>query len=420
VERRPFCGVQKGGLPVQMWVDIGALISQQVPDKNGKTLPANLTSGTFEWRDLTNKGIGALFEGKIVYDKTYGHATYGCATCCGYYGLASLNFNPLGIPLLSTSGNGVGVMDSCDSQFTDVSSYFWGNWTTGNTRIATVNTYGTHTGVAVGTTSSNTFSYLEAEGRQAPACPIKFFSPSGGDNVMPTISGPNTVWYFAGQNPSGYATSITLSSSGGSGTTWTVTAGSNKVNLSTTTGSQTTVTSSGTNFSSSVGDIGIKATAGGVDSAVFSITSRKPYYMLPETSLYVAGCPNSSQGYLSQVFYTIQDQLFDTLPGSSVPQNEYWTSNSEVVDYSGGSNWPQNNPIGGPVGPVDWSDEISAYTGTGANPVVNCSGPHTAVVHWAQQWRFGSTTPGQGQLVQADMLQKYLNDANHTNVVSPQ
>ncbi|MGA8216580.1 MAG: hypothetical protein WB799_23540 [Candidatus Sulfotelmatobacter sp.] len=77
--------------------------------------------------------------------------------------------------------------DSCDGGLEDVSGYFYGNWTTANTSIATVNYSGTHTGVAVGTTTSKTSAYLQSEGKQAPSCPSRFFDPSGGDNVaVPT------------------------------------------------------------------------------------------------------------------------------------------------------------------------------------------------------------------------------------------
>jgi hypothetical protein len=58
----------------QMWVNIGQLIREHVPDKNGKTLPVDLTMGSYEIRDLTNSHVGTLFEGKIIYDKTYGNA----------------------------------------------------------------------------------------------------------------------------------------------------------------------------------------------------------------------------------------------------------------------------------------------------------------------------------------------------------
>ena len=90
-----------------MWIDVGKLIREHVPDKNGTVLPANLASGSYEFRDLTNKGIGQLFEGKVVYDKTYGHVTYGCAGCCGYVNAEDL-VDPLGMLLDSNSTNGVG------------------------------------------------------------------------------------------------------------------------------------------------------------------------------------------------------------------------------------------------------------------------------------------------------------------------
>jgi hypothetical protein len=67
----------------QMWIDVGKLIRESVPGTNGKPLPANLTSGSYEIRDLNNHAIGTFFEGKVIYDKTYGHVTYGCGLCCG-------------------------------------------------------------------------------------------------------------------------------------------------------------------------------------------------------------------------------------------------------------------------------------------------------------------------------------------------
>lgn len=65
----------------QMWIDVGKLIRESIPDKNGKPLPADLTSGSYEIRDLQNKTVGTLFEGKVIYDKTYSHVTYGCGSC---------------------------------------------------------------------------------------------------------------------------------------------------------------------------------------------------------------------------------------------------------------------------------------------------------------------------------------------------
>ncbi len=116
---------------------MGKLIREHVPDKNGNTLPADLASGSYEFRDLTNKGVGTLFEGKVIYDKTYGHVAYGCAGCCGY-AQAYVWYDPLGIPFGSGTPQGVDAPDMCLGGFRDdVSAVFFGFWVTANTSIAT-------------------------------------------------------------------------------------------------------------------------------------------------------------------------------------------------------------------------------------------------------------------------------------------
>jgi len=125
----------------QMWIDVGKLIRERVPDKNGKLLPQDLASGSYALRDLSNKFIGSLYEGKIVYDKTFGHVTYGCANCCGYSVSLALWYDPRGIPFQSTSGNGANAYDSCSGLWDDVSYDAYGNWTTSNSSIATVDYY---------------------------------------------------------------------------------------------------------------------------------------------------------------------------------------------------------------------------------------------------------------------------------------
>ena len=166
----------------QMWIDVGKLIREHAPDKNGNALPPDLTSGSYEFRDLTNTGVGTLFEGKIIYDKTYGHVVYGCGTCCGY-AQAKLFFNPLGVPLSLTSGDGVDGYENCSLTWDDVSDSFYNKWSTAYTAIATVDYYGTHTGVSVASTTSNTLAYLDGN-KHAPLCPQQLFNPSGGVNAV--------------------------------------------------------------------------------------------------------------------------------------------------------------------------------------------------------------------------------------------
>src|SRR5713101_2940350 len=139
----------------QMWIDGGKLIREHVPDKNGRVLPADLSSGSYEFRDLTDPVGGTLFEGKVIYEKTYGHVTYGCAQCCPITDLY-LTYNPLGIAFQGTAPNGVGGYN-CNGTGVNVSSYFNFHWSTANATIATVDAYATHTGDGVGSTTSTTY-----------------------------------------------------------------------------------------------------------------------------------------------------------------------------------------------------------------------------------------------------------------------
>jgi hypothetical protein len=166
----------------QMWIDVGQLIREHVPDKNGKPLPSDLTMGSYEFRDLTNKGVGSLFEGKIIYDKTYGHVAYGCGTCCGY-AQTVVFYAPLGVPFSGTAGQGVNSYQNCNLDWEDVSDSFWNTWTSANTSVATVDYYATHTGVATGSTTSYASAYLDGPNRP-PSCPRQLKTPSGGVNVQ--------------------------------------------------------------------------------------------------------------------------------------------------------------------------------------------------------------------------------------------
>jgi hypothetical protein len=139
-------------------------------------------SASYEFRDLTDTGIGNLFEGKVIYDKTYGHVAYGCASCCGYYPPVVLTYDPFGIPLSDTFLNGVSAYDYCADMMSIVDGNFYYNWGTGDTSIATVDGYGTHTGVGVGSTSSGTSGTLTSQGGRS--CPLRPQAPRGTANVV--------------------------------------------------------------------------------------------------------------------------------------------------------------------------------------------------------------------------------------------
>jgi hypothetical protein len=199
----------------QMWIDVGRLIHDRIPDKNGKLLPAELTMGSYEFRDLTDIGIGSLYEGKVIYDRTYGSATYGCANCCGYYS-PFLTYNPFGIGFGSTGLNGIEADDDCGDEDVPLDYYFVDGWTTANGSIATVkgqSNGGLHTGVGVGATTTSTVGDITV---YAPrSCPVGERGGSGADNVAQltctsavtrggsatcTVSGPSgtavSAWKF--------------------------------------------------------------------------------------------------------------------------------------------------------------------------------------------------------------------------------
>jgi hypothetical protein len=165
----------------QMWIDVGKLIRQRLPDKNGRVLPSDLSSGSYEFRDLSSHPGGTLFEGKVIYEKTYGHAVYGCNECCYYGPGVWLVFDPLGIPLLGGAQNGV-VSYDCNGTLTDVSGYFFGGWSTVDPTVATVNSSGYHNGVGVGTTTTNLVGSIPE--RRGIQCPLVQVRPRGGVNVV--------------------------------------------------------------------------------------------------------------------------------------------------------------------------------------------------------------------------------------------
>jgi hypothetical protein len=133
----------------------------------------------------------------------------------------------------------------------------------------------------------------------------------------PTISGPNTVWWFNGQNPNpaAYPTSITLTSTGGASTTWSVNEANAKISLSSMSGAQVSVSSSGGHFSGTAGDISIYVTAGGQQSTAFTITSKTPWRLVARGPS--PACFASPQTYSTTLSYDVHDN-FDTVMSADI------------------------------------------------------------------------------------------------------
>ena len=169
-----------------MWVDIGKLIRQTIPDKNGKTLPWNVTSGSYSICDISGNRTPTLFEGKVIYDKTYGHVAYGCAACCGWTQPVTLWYDPIILTFTDSADDGVFAWYPCESETDDVSSSFTGGWSSSNTSIVTVNTYGVHTGQLVSGTTTQAHGCLPTNDAHRN-CPNLCYTPSAPANVTAKI-----------------------------------------------------------------------------------------------------------------------------------------------------------------------------------------------------------------------------------------
>jgi hypothetical protein len=164
----------------QLWLDLGKIIRGQLPDRKGATFPVDLTSGTYDIRQVKGAGNPSLFEGKIIVDKTYGHLTYGCVGCCGYQAVA-YNPNPYAGGVGDRTGNTILAEGTCTNGWDDV-TYAAYNWSSTNPPVATVaNAYTSL--LTVGTsTGSGTVNLLW--GNRLKACPTDPKTPQGGINAM--------------------------------------------------------------------------------------------------------------------------------------------------------------------------------------------------------------------------------------------
>jgi hypothetical protein len=167
----------------QWWIDIGQLIHGQVPDKDGAILPAGLTAGAYQLRAIGDSPQDFLYEGKVVTDKTYGHATYGCMICCGYGGDAGPPFliaDPTGVAVADSTYADVYSVNACTGSPDNVDGYFPTWWSSDNS-ILTADFFQI-TGVALGSTSINTqaSSLPSGDGEDSPyGCPAAFAQSTG-------------------------------------------------------------------------------------------------------------------------------------------------------------------------------------------------------------------------------------------------
>jgi hypothetical protein len=171
----------------QWFVDFGQLIREQTPDKNGSTIPATTTTGAYRLQQIDNLGHDYLYEGKVITDKTYGHATYGCMTCCGYtdsdYGLPFLVNDPTNVGIGSTAPVDVYGTNACSGGI-DVIDLYFSTWSSSNTSILTASPQSVR-GVASGNAriTAHASRLPIGDGEDQRSCPQGPATTSGNGNV---------------------------------------------------------------------------------------------------------------------------------------------------------------------------------------------------------------------------------------------
>jgi hypothetical protein len=162
----------------QLWLDLGYLVHDQVPDSDGHVLPPDTTMGSYELRDLDHATVGELYEGKLVIDKTYGHAAYGCGSCCGYDAV-QLSPDTFAGPPDVDNDDCIYATDACTGGQVDVTGSGYG-WDTADASIATLPTRTLHT-VAVGSTTGSGLVQLASD--RPPECGKQVSNPQQSVNV---------------------------------------------------------------------------------------------------------------------------------------------------------------------------------------------------------------------------------------------
>ena len=122
---------------------------------------------------------------------------------------------------------------------------------------------------------------------------------------------------------------------------------------------------------------------------------------------------HATWGYESHENYKVIDDK--GAPVTSFDINEQWSS-SPAADAAG-CDWRRGDPGSAHVNGSTFFDNLEGETSAHKPVPQNPQSPlgSTKVQHWGQQWRVGSLLPGQGTLVQTNIIQKYQDHAAHEN-----
>jgi hypothetical protein len=241
------------------------------------------------------------------------------------------------------------------------------------------------------------------------------------------------LWWFDGLTPPNYPTQVTLYTYPGWSTgtvfTWAITQGADKVQFGNGSSTYTVVDditaplvsiAASPPAASMSYDVTITLTINGNYYGFIELSVRTPHSLDHLRDVHQA----NGSGYLSKTVYRVLDQFDEDLGIDRIGINEKFTSDV-VIDYTPPfSYWTPGDEVGRLLNPAGWSDWITSpdsfpvATNPGAGQPPGQMGDDP-VDHWNGEWRVGSTDIGQGVLVQRNTWQRFIDHAEHTNIVSP-
>ena len=253
------------------------------------------------------------------------------------------------------------------------------------------------------------------------SCPYEPLEGQAPTSVQPSISGTNTVPWCRGKNPSStYPISVTLTSSGGSSTSSSVSQDDSKVSLSSSTGSWINVTCTGSHFSSQNGDISITATASEQTLGALYHDRENPFRKLTAIPPPQTFCNTSPQTYSTELKYN----LIDNLQRNHVDRHSSRRIVSGARASENQSNWCDDavTPGGGFTDPLtDVLAPPPLNFNPAPSPAPTCTGQPLGTTRYRsipQTMHVGDSGSG-GVQVQSDTLGYYGDHGQHDSIQSP-
>jgi hypothetical protein len=291
----------------QMWVNLAQLIRQRIPDRTGSALPVDVSTVTYDLRDLTQGGHG-LIASALGVNSTYGfQASPEVAKCCFN---ESPGWSPDVFDLLIgvTDPAAIYATDACNGDSVDITGDFL-DWWSGNSAVATVASRQVH-GVAAGSTYAYASGYMYVwNGTGCTEEPVQVQAPVSVQ--APTILSVSPAQGLVG-TPIGVTITGTNFASGA-----TVSAGSNitvsSVSVSSTT--QITATFTPTNSSSAGGNQAVTVKVG-----TSPASNSKNFYNQVPTHFQRFNQPPEAPGGLGPVITLVNGTAYN-LSGTAVALN---------------------------------------------------------------------------------------------------